>query len=73
VVDAGVVGVPDDVLGQALVAHLVAAPGHPIPTDDDLRAWLRDRGPRHEVPRRLVWHTSPLPRTDTGKLLRRAL
>jgi acyl-CoA synthetase (AMP-forming)/AMP-acid ligase II len=69
VVDAVVVGVPDDEWGQRLAAVVVAADGT-APGSDELRSWVRARLRSSKTPD-LVEFRTELPRTDTGKLLRR--
>ncbi|MBK5224078.1 MAG: AMP-binding protein [Acidimicrobiia bacterium] len=71
VVDAAVVGVPDEAFGQRLVAYVVAASGaHPDP--DVLRAWVRENLANYKVPRDVVL-LDRLPRNPTGKVLPRNL
>lgn len=69
VAESLVVGVDDDQWGQALLALVVAAEGR-RPEPEDLRLWCRQRLAAYKTPReiRLV---EALPRTPTGKLLRR--
>lgn len=69
--EAAVVGVPDDRLGQCVVAHVSALPGHALEA-----AALRRHCAQHleeaKVPRRVVLHDD-LPRLDSGKVDRMAL
>lgn len=70
VVDAAVIGVDDDTLGTAIVAHVV-----PREATLDARAVLRHCKARLEdfkVPDRVVFHAA-LPRTSNGKVDRAAL
>jgi len=72
VVDAAVVGEPDDVAGSIVVAHVSLAAG--VTGDDALRAELlgrcrRQLGPSL-TPRALSFHAH-LQRTDSGKIIRR--
>jgi acyl-CoA synthetase (AMP-forming)/AMP-acid ligase II len=69
VVDAVVVGVPDDEWGQRLAAVVVAADGS-APDTEELRSWVRARLRSSKTPD-VVEFRAELPRTDTGKLLRR--
>ena len=69
VVDAVVVGVPDDEWGQRLAAVVVRADGSDVDSEE-LRAWVRARLRSSKTPD-LVTFSAELPRTDTGKLLRR--
>jgi acyl-CoA synthetase (AMP-forming)/AMP-acid ligase II len=71
VVDVAVVGPPDDEWGQRIVAAVVTAPGATV-GEEDLRAWARTRLRSWKTPERIVFRPD-LPRTDTGKLLRRAV
>lgn len=68
---AGVVGEPDGVRGEAVVAFVEAEPGR-TPDPDALRAWCRERLAGYKVPRR-VEVVEALPRNPTGKIMRRAL
>jgi acyl-CoA synthetase (AMP-forming)/AMP-acid ligase II len=71
VFDAVVVGLPDPEWGQRLAAVLVARPDHRLDVDevrDHARSVLRgSKTPEHIE----VWND--LPRTETGKILRRAV
>lgn len=67
VTEAAVVGVPDEEWGQRIVAVLVGR-GDP----DEIRAWARGRLRTSKTPDTVVFRAA-LPRTDTGKLLRRVL
>ena len=67
-----VVARPDDVMGEVGVAVVVAAPGRPAPTLDDLRALGRRRLAAHKLPEGLLV-VDRLPRTAMEKIDRRAL
>jgi acyl-CoA synthetase (AMP-forming)/AMP-acid ligase II len=71
VADVAVVGVPDEDFGQRLAAFVVTAPGAGV-TADDLRAYVRANLARFKVPRDVEFVTE-LPRTATGKVVRRQL
>jgi O-succinylbenzoic acid--CoA ligase len=69
VADAGVFGRPDREWGEAVTARVVLrAPAAP----EELRAWCRERLARFKVPK-TVELADALPRTASGKLLRREL
>jgi acyl-CoA synthetase (AMP-forming)/AMP-acid ligase II len=69
---AGVVGVPDQRLGETLAAFVVPdEPGHP-PDADELRSFTRGRLAGFKVP--AYWYdVDALPLNSAGKLLRSAL
>ena len=69
VVDAVVVGVPDDEWGQRIAAAVVLADGAAC-TADDLQAYCRVHLRSSKTPEIVEFRTE-LPRTATGKLLRR--
>ena len=67
IVEAAVLGLPDPEWGQRLVAVLVGS-GDPA----EIRQWVKDRLRSAKTPDLIVFRAA-LPRTDTGKLLRRTL
>lgn len=69
--DVAVLGVEDADFGQRLRAYAVRAPGTGI-TDEELIAYLRERLARYKLPREIVF-VAEIPRTPTGKVLRRRL
>jgi acetyl-CoA synthetase len=69
-----VVGIPDELRGQVPAAFVVLRDGYE-PSDGlaaELQQHVRTRLAAHEVPRRVVF-VEELPRTTTGKIMRRAL
>jgi len=65
---AAVVGVPDPVRGQIVVAAVVAEPGRAV-DPDAVRVRLREEMSAYKVPRHLfVLSHDELPLTDTGKV-----
>lgn len=71
VLEAAVVGVPDPLLGEAVVAWIVPRQGHQ-PTERDVIRHCMDRLEAGTAPQRVVF-ASTLPRTDSGKVRRQQL
>jgi acyl-coenzyme A synthetase/AMP-(fatty) acid ligase len=71
IVDAVVVGLPDEQWGQRLVAVVVATPGAE-PDAEELRELVRTVLRSSKTPEAVEFWPE-LPRTDTGKLLRRTV
>ncbi|MEV5541572.1 AMP-binding protein [Saccharopolyspora shandongensis] len=72
VADVAVIGIPDEEWGQSVLAIVQPAPEAADGLTERLTAHCRERLAGFKVPRRI--ELSPqLPRTDTGKLLRREL
>ena len=70
--ECAVVGLPDERWGELVVAAIVcAAPD--VPAGSSLEAFLRERLAGYKVPRRIEVWDGPLPRTASGKLLRRTV
>jgi acyl-CoA synthetase (AMP-forming)/AMP-acid ligase II len=71
VVDAVVVGVPDEVMGERVRAVVVLRPGEVLPLDT-LRAWAGARLADYKLPAELVT-VDALPRNASGKVLKKQL
>jgi acyl-CoA synthetase (AMP-forming)/AMP-acid ligase II len=71
VVEAAVLGVPDEHWGQEIAAAVVLRPGR-IADVEELREWVRSRLRGSKTPT-LIAIRDALPQTATGKVLRREL
>ncbi|MDN4160194.1 class I adenylate-forming enzyme family protein [Nocardioides abyssi] len=71
VLDAAVVGVPDEQYGERVVAHVVATPGSGL-TPDEVRAFCREHLAHYKVPS-VVEIRDELPRNPGGKVVKALL
>jgi benzoate-CoA ligase len=74
VMEAGVIGVPDDIIGQRIRAYVIPRPGHP-PSEllaAAIADGVREKIALFKIPKEIIFVES-LPRTATGKLMRREL
>jgi fatty-acyl-CoA synthase len=72
VLEAAVVGSPDERWGEAVTAIVVARPERALDAEA-LRAHCASALAKYKVPKRVELRAEPLPRTRSGKLLRREL
>ncbi len=71
IADVGVIGQTDEKWGEAVKAVVVLKPGATL-TREELVAWCRDKLARFKTPKEVVF-TQAIPRTPTGKILKRVL
>jgi acyl-coenzyme A synthetase/AMP-(fatty) acid ligase len=69
--EAAAVGVPDEILGAVVHAHVAPLPGHEL-DEAALRRHCAEHLEDHMVPKRVVVH-SELPRIGSGKIDKRTL
>jgi len=68
--ECAVIGVPDEHSGEA--PKMFAVKKKPEVTDTEMRSFLRERLAGYKVPKQIEFRTE-LPKTNVGKILRRAL
>ncbi|MEH7155080.1 class I adenylate-forming enzyme family protein [Neobacillus drentensis] len=68
VVEAAVVGVPDERLGEELVACVVIKPGSDV-TENELITYCQDHLAKNKTPQRIIF-LEALPRNGVGKILK---
>ena len=71
VLEAAVIGVPDEALGEEVGAAVVLRPGSDA-TADDIREFVKERVAAYKYPRR-IWFPDELPKGSTGKILKREI
>jgi long-chain acyl-CoA synthetase len=70
VAEVAVIGLPDERSGEAVSAYVVKA--QPDLTEAEVKAWCRERLAPYKIPSRIAFRDA-LPKTNVGKVLRRAL
>jgi long-chain acyl-CoA synthetase len=71
VLEAAVLGIPDDALGEEVGAAVVLRGGANADADE-IRGFLKERLAAYKYPRR-IWFTDELPKGTTGKVLKREI
>ena len=69
--EVAVVGAPDEYRGETVIAHVSLQPGATV-SDAELIAFAKERMAAYKYPRLVVFHDE-LPKTASGKILRREL
>jgi acyl-CoA synthetase (AMP-forming)/AMP-acid ligase II len=72
VTDAALIGLPHRTLGEEPAAVVHLAPGESA-TEDELKAWVRERLAAFKTPARIAFLPEPLPRNANGKMLKKEL
>jgi fatty-acyl-CoA synthase len=69
--EASVIGVDDPEFGKRLAAFVVCKPGQEL-TEEEVREFVKQNLARYKIPRDVSF-VAELPRTPTGKVLKRRL
>lgn len=69
--EVAVIGIPDDVLGEAIKAFVVIAKNSSV-SKDEIRKFCSDNLPLHKVPHEIEFIEN-LPKNEAGKVLKRKL
>jgi long-chain acyl-CoA synthetase len=72
IADVALIGLPHRSLGEEVAAVIEPKPGSEI-TEADVQSFVAERLARYNVPTRVFFTGEPLPRTATGKVLKREL
>ncbi|WP_051273743.1 class I adenylate-forming enzyme family protein [Desulfotruncus alcoholivorax] len=71
VMEAAVVGVPDEVFGEVVKACIVPRPGATL-TEEEVQDWVRERLAKYKVPK-FVQFLTELPKNPNGKVMKNVL
>jgi long-chain acyl-CoA synthetase len=72
VAQVAVIGIPSKRWGEEVLAIVVAKDGE-SPSDEDIKAWARDRIAGYKVPKQVEFRAEPLPLSGAMKVLKREL
>lgn len=72
ILEAAIIGVPDERWGETGEAYVMLRPGHEAPAESDLAQFLRARLAPYKAPKRYVFVTD-FPRTAAGKVQKHKL
>lgn len=70
--EAAVFGIPDDKWGELVAAAVVLRPGSSL-SAEELKQYCKTRIASYKVPRHIEFMTEELPKSGSGKILKRAL
>ncbi|CAM5735123.1 putative Long-chain-fatty-acid--CoA ligase [Streptomyces afghaniensis 772] [Streptomyces afghaniensis] len=71
IVEAAVIGVPDEHYGEEVAALIAARPGAELGAAE-VSSWARERLSAYKIPR-IVRFVNALPKGPTGKILKRSI
>jgi len=71
VLEAAVVGIPDETLSESVVAFVTPVPNMPV-SAQDLQKYCRDRLAIYKCPKKIEF-IDQLPKNSTGKIMKRVL
>jgi len=71
ILEAAVVGIPDDAMGEEVGAAIVLKEGEDVSVDD-VKAYVKEEVAAYKYPRQ-VWFLDELPKGPTGKILKREI
>ncbi len=71
VLEAAVVGLPDEDLGEEVAAVIATVPGVQV-SEDEIRRFVKERVAPYKYPR-IIRFAEELPRTNTGKILKKEI
>jgi long-chain acyl-CoA synthetase len=72
VAQVAVIGIPSEQWGESVMAIVVPQPDKAV-TEDEIKAWARDRIAGYKVPKTVEFRTEPLPLSGAMKVLKREL
>jgi acyl-CoA synthetase (AMP-forming)/AMP-acid ligase II len=72
IADVALIGLPHRALGEEVAAVIEPKPGVSL-SEADVQSFVAARLARYNVPTRVFFIDEPLPRTATGKVLKREL
>jgi acyl-CoA synthetase (AMP-forming)/AMP-acid ligase II len=70
--DVAIIGLPHRMLGEEVAAVIEARPNHTIDAEE-IQAFVRNAARAFQAPTKVLISDGPLPRTATGKVLKREL